>query len=149
MERTLGCQGTASLGCTSWPNPEEGSGAEGGKSFPTHEQYMLDRNEPTWIDCQACQHKPHIETSVKLIKEPKPDILLMQEGVKEDTRKMRRQVPKPGEHNWSNTEHITYNKQEVSWSLKLCACSQGFGVPILKLLFPIVFFAFLAMGTGR
>ena len=40
MECTLGCQGTASLGCTSWPNPEEGSGAEGGKSFPTHEQYM-------------------------------------------------------------------------------------------------------------
>ena len=88
MERALSWQGTASLGCTSWPNLEEGSGAEGGKSFPTHEQHMLDRKEPTWIDCQACQHKPPIKTSVKLVTEPKPDILLMQEGVKEDTRKM-------------------------------------------------------------
>ena len=130
MERALGWQGTASLGCTSWPNPEEGSGAEAGERLPTQGKDMPDRMEPTWIDCQACQHKPHIETSVNLVKEPKPDILLMQEGVKEDTRKMSRQVPKSGEHKWSNIEHITFNIREVSWSLKLCACSQGIGVPI-------------------
>ena len=75
-------------------NATEGSGAEGGKSFPTHEQYMLDRNEPTWIDCQACRHKPHIDTSVKLIKEPKPDILLMQEGNKGRHKKDAMTSPK-------------------------------------------------------
>ena len=89
MERTLSWQGTASLGCTSWPNPEEDSGAEGGKSFPPHGKHMPDRMEPTWIDREACQHKPHIQTSAKLVKEPAPDFLLMQEGVKEDTRNMR------------------------------------------------------------
>ena len=75
-------------------------------------RHMLDRMEPTWKDCRTCQHKPHIENSVKQVKEPKPDILQMQEGVKEDKENMIRQIPNLGARleQHGNTSHSTHKR---------------------------------------